>query len=160
MGSVFNVAETIEIGIEKERRRRDFYGMVADNAKEKEMKELFTNLRDWEETHIEKFSEIKSKVTQTEASESYPGEFKDYMSSLIDEKLYKDITPELFSKIAETPLSAVQHGILFEKDAILFFSELLPYLTKSHKELVQTLIDEEKKHIIYLSKLREKIKSV
>ena len=44
----------------------------------------------------------------------------------------------------------------FEKDAILFFNELLRYMTPHHKEKVQELIEEEKKHLIFLSELKQK----
>ena len=56
MANVFNAAEAIDMGIEKERKRRDFYGYAAQNFKEKDMVELFSHLRDWEDTHIKKFT--------------------------------------------------------------------------------------------------------
>jgi rubrerythrin len=56
MANVFNAAEIIDMGIEKEKKRRDFYALVAESFSDEEIKGLFTKLRDWEETHIEKFS--------------------------------------------------------------------------------------------------------
>lgn len=158
MANLFNAVEIIDMGIEKEKKRRDFYGLVAERFEDKEMKDLFSRLRDWEETHIKKFTEIKNSISESESetTDSYSGEFGAYMQNIIDEKLYKETTPAEFSSNIKTPLDAIQRGIWFEKDAILFFGELLAFMPPYHKDAVQKLIDEEKQHIIYLSQLREK----
>jgi rubrerythrin len=49
MANVFSAAEIIDMGIVKEKKRRDFYGYAADKFKEKDMKDLFSKLRDWED---------------------------------------------------------------------------------------------------------------
>jgi rubrerythrin len=156
MANVFNAAEVIDMGIEKERKRRDFYGYVALKFEEKDMKDLFSRLRDWEETHIKKFTEIRNTLEESEATESYPGELITYVKAAVDDILYKQVSAEWFSKNVRAPLTAIQYGIGFERDAILFFNELLKYMASSHREKVQELIDEEKKHLIYLSELKQK----
>ena len=74
----------------------------------------------------------------------------------MDDRLYKEVSPDSFSKNVETPISAVQYGIGFEKDAILFFREMLPFMG-AHKDAVQKLINEEKQHIVYLTELKRKL---
>ena len=155
--AVFNVAEVIDIGIEKEKKRRDFYALVAERFSEKEMKDLFTRLRDWEEVHIAKFTEIREGVDQFETAESYPGEIEAYMKVFVDDKLYREFSPAVFSKEVETPLDAIRRGISFEKDAILFFNELLPYVKTPSKDAIRKMINEEKQHIVYLSELKNKL---
>ena len=78
------------------------------------------------------------------------------MKATVDDLLYRQITPGWFSDNIRAPLAAIQYGIGFEKDAILFFDELLKYMNPYHKEKVQELIDEEKKHLVYLIELRKK----
>jgi len=155
--SIFNAAEIVDIGIEKEKKRRDFYGMVAELFKEeKEMNGLFTKLRDWEVAHIEKFTEIRNRLQEYETFESYEGELEAYMTSLVDEKLYSVVTPSVFAKKVKKPVDALMIGMSFEKDAILFFGELLPNMAPANRDSVQQLIDEEKKHLIYLYQLKQK----
>ncbi|MDD5427778.1 MAG: ferritin family protein [Candidatus Omnitrophica bacterium] len=156
MPNVFNAAEVIDMGIEKERKRRDFYGYAAENFKEKDLKTLFAQLRDWEDTHIKKFSEIRSSLKESEATETYKGELASYMNATVDDLIYKKVSAEWFLKNVRRPAIAIQYGIGFEKDAILFFNELLKYMNPYHKEKVQELIDEEKKHLVYLSELSKK----
>jgi rubrerythrin len=156
MANVFSAAEIIDMGIAKEKKRRDFYGYAADKFKEKDMKDLFSRLRDWEDEHIKKFTDIRKSTETYEVRESYQGEFAAYMKFVVDDMLYMQISAEWFAKNVKEPLIAIQYGIGFEKDAILFFSELLKYMMGPNKEKVEELISEEKKHLIYLSELKAK----
>ena len=156
MANVFNAAEVIDMGIEKEKKRRDFYAAVAAQFKQKEMNELFTRLRDWEAEHIKKFTDIRNSVEESEVIESYQGEFEAYMKALVDDMLYKQVSADGFSKYVKTPLDAIRYGMEFEKDAILFFRELLSYMTPAHTEKVEELIGEEKKHLVYLAELKKR----
>ncbi len=158
MPKIFNAAEIADLGIEKEKKRRDFYALVSGSFKDSEMKKLFSRLRDWEEEHIKKFTKIRDDVEESEPAQSYPGEFASYMQSLIDDSLYNKVSPQVFSKNVTSPLIAVDFAIGFEKDAILFFLEMLIYMNSSQKQVVQTLINEEKQHIVYLAQLRKTIK--
>ena len=156
MPNVFNAAEVIDMGIEKEKKRRDFYGFAAKNFNQKDMKDLFGRLHDWEVTHIKKFTEIRNSIEESETSEAYEGEFASYVKATVDDLLYKQVSAAWFAKNVKAPLVAIQYGMGFEKDAILFFSELLKYMNPYHKEKVEKLIDEEKKHLIYLAELKKK----
>ncbi len=70
---------------------------------------------------------------------------------------YEDLSADSFTQKVNTPSTAIQYGIGFEKDAILFFSELLPFTDSINKDAVEELIEEEKKHLLYLHQLREKL---
>lgn len=156
MANVFSAAEIIDMGIAKEKKRRDFYGYAAKKFKAKDMKDLFSRLRDWEEEHIKKFTAIRDSTETYEAQESYQGELEAYIKFAVDDMLYKQVSAPWFARNVKKPLTAIQYGIGFEKDAILFFSELLRYMMGANKEKVEELISEEKEHLIYLSKLKTK----
>jgi rubrerythrin len=156
MANIFNAAEIIDMGIAKEKKRRDFYGYAADKFKEKDMKDLFSKLRDWEDEHIKRFTDIRKSTGTYEVQESVQGEFAAYMKFVVDDMLYAQISAEWFARSVIDPLVAIQYGIGFEKDAILFFSELLKYMMGPDMEKIEELIGEEKKHLIYLSELKAK----
>lgn len=153
MANVFSAAEIIDMGIVKEKRRRDFYGYAADKFKEKDLKDLFSKLRDWEDEHVKKFTDIRNSTETYEVQESYQGEFAAYMKFVVDDMLYKQVTADWFAKNVNDAITAIRYGIGFEKDAILFFSELLKYMMGPNKDKVEGLINEEKKHLVYLSEL-------
>ena len=154
MANVFNAAEIIDMGIVKEKKRRDFYGLAADKFKAEDMKSLFSKLRDWEEDHVKKFTDIRNSTETYEIKESYQGEFAAYMKFVVDDMLYNQISASWFAMNVKEPLVAIQYGIGFEKDAILFFSELLKYMMGPSKEKIEELILDEKKHLVYLSELK------
>jgi len=158
MPKIFSAAEIVDLGIEKEKQRRDFYGLVATRFEDKQMKELFLRLRDWEEEHIKKFKQIRDSILEAEAVESYPGELAGYMRNLVDDALYVKVSADSFSQNVKTAQAAVDYGISFEKDAILFFLEILSFMNTPQKEIIQTLINEEKQHIVYLAQLRKALK--
>lgn len=155
--NIFNMSEIVDLGIEKEKKRRDFYGLVAERFSDKNMKELFTKLRDWEDAHIKKFTEIRGSIKDIRETENYEGELNSYMQALLDDKLYKDVSPAKFSANVKTPLDAISYGIGFEKDAIIFFNEIVNYAVDARKDVIKKLIEEEKQHIVYLAALRENV---
>ncbi len=155
--NIFNTVEVIDMGIEQEKKRRDFYGLAADKFTDEKIRELFTRLKEWEEIHIKKFTEIRNGVQEFETTPSYSGELEDYMNSLVDDRLYGKVSVSEFSKNIKTPLSAVSYALGFEKDAILFFGEIMPYVDEANKDKIEELISEEKKHVIYLTQLKREL---
>lgn len=156
MENIFKISEIVDIGIEKEKSRRDFYAAVAEHFDDEDMKSLFTKLSNWEESHVKKFSNIREDLKEPKPMESYPGELDEYMNSLVSDKLYKQVSPDSFASNVKTPLKAIDIGIEFEKDAILLFSELAHFSRTSKKDVLQQLIEEERQHMMYLNKLRKK----
>ena len=152
--NLFNVAEIIDMGVAKEKKRRDFYALVASKFKSGNMRDLFTRLRDWEDEHVHKFTEIRNSVEESEVIESYQGEFEAYIKALVDDMQYKQIAPANFSRNVKSPRAAIDYGMRFERDSILFFNELMRHMNPSHQEKIIELINEEKAHLIYLAKLR------
>jgi len=151
MPNILQPAEIVEIGIEKEKKRRDFYAIAADHFKgDSELAELFGRLRDWEEEHIKKFGEIRDQVSKAQYTESYAGETESYMRALIESELYNEVTPKAFAEKIKTPAAALDMGIRFEKDAILFFNGLSRFIDEKSKKITDQLIAEEQQHMLYL----------
>jgi rubrerythrin len=158
VANLLQPAEIVEIGIEKEKKRRDFYALAAERFTEKkQLAELFTRLRDWEVEHIRKFEAIRDSVKKAQYTESYPGETEGYMNALVDSDLYAKITPERFGEIVKTAVDALDAGIGFEKDAILFFSQLSRFIDTASGEIVDRLIKEEQQHMLYLFNMKKEM---
>ena len=158
MANILQPAEIVEIGIEKEKKRRDFYAIAAERFKEKrELADLFGRLRDWEIEHIRRFEEILDTVRKARYTESYEGEIEAYMDALVDNDLYRLITPERFAELVKSPIDALDRGVGFEKDAILFFSQLSRFVDAKSKEIVDVLIKEEQQHMGYLFRMKKEM---
>ncbi len=155
---VLKPADIVDIGIEKEKKRREFYALAADHFEENdELAELFGRLRDWEDEHVRKFKEIRGEVAGGEYAEDYPGEMEGYMKALVESDLYDDINPKDFAVSIQTPDQALQRGIAFEKDAILFFTGLAKFLDEDNKKTVNKLVKEEQQHMLYLSDMKREL---
>lgn len=160
MAGILQPAEIVEIGIEKEKRRRDFYAMCAERFKgQRDLYELFKKLHGWEVEHVRRFGEIRDTVAKAQYAESYAGEAEAYMNALVQSDLYADLTSAKFAEEIETPVDAIDKGIGFEKDAILFFSGLAPFVDQKSREIIQTLIKEEQQHMLYLFNMKKELQT-
>ena len=69
---------------------------------------------------------------------------------------YAQVSEANFEKYVKDPDAAIRYGMSFERDSILFFGELLRHMTPLHREKIAELINEEKKHLIYLANIRSR----
>jgi len=157
MTQLLKTVEIVDMGIDKEKKRRDFYALAAEKFTEPKLKELFSKLRDWEESHITRFTEIRAAVKDYETKESFSGERSEYIETLLNDRLYAEVTPEKFAAAVKTPQDAIRSGMSFEKDAILFFTELLPFVDQRMTGTITELIKEEREHLVYLSRLKNEL---
>jgi len=156
VANILPAAEIVEIGIEKEKKRRDFYALAVEHFKDnEELAKLFARLRDWEEEHIKKFQEIRDTVSKGQYTESYPGETEAYMQALVDSELYTKINPENFASLVTSPADALDMGIRFEKDAILFFNGMSRFVDEKTQQITSKLIEEEQQHMLYLFNMKK-----
>ena len=156
--AVLQPSDIVDIGIEKEIKRRDFYALAAEHfSGSAELAGLFGRLRDWEEAHIKKFKRIREDVKGGNYAESYPGEIHEYMAAVVDSDLYENLDAESFALAIKTPEEALDAGIGFEKDAILFFGGLAIFVDPKSREVIQELIAEEQQHMLQLFEMKKKL---
>lgn len=156
--AVLQPSDIVDIGIEKEIKRRDFYALAADQFSDNaDLAKLFGQLRDWEEAHIKKFEKIREEVKGGNYAESYPGEIHEYMAAVVNSDLYENLNAESFALTIKTPEAALDAGIGFEKDAILFFGGLANFVDPKAREVIQELISEEQQHMLQLFEMKKKL---
>lgn len=156
--SVFKIAEILDMGIEKEKKRRDFYGKLKNLYKQPNLVKLFTDLEKWEEEHVTRFTAIKKGLSEEQVShESYEGELMNYMHAYLDHRLYYEIDSPTFLKKVQEIDDALTMAMHFEKDAIIFFTELLNLVAEAHKPTIKQLINEEKQHLLFLYNIRKEV---
>lgn len=156
--AVLQPSDIVDIGIEKEIKRRDFYALAADQFSDNaELAKLFSKLRDWEEGHIKKFERIREDVKGGNYAESYPGEIHEYMAAVVNGDLYENLDAESFALTVKTPEAALDAGIGFEKDAILFFGGLANFVDPKAREVIQELIAEEQMHMLKLFEMKKNL---
>jgi rubrerythrin len=159
MAGVFSLSEIVELGIQIEINGRDFYRAVLERPLDQKARDIFGLLGKEEERHIADFQKILDSVAAYEPRESYPEEYFAYMNALASEHVFtqKDKGREIAGKI-KADREAVELGIGFEKDSILFYEEMKRMVSKKEQKTVQMLIEAEKGHLRKLSELKAGLK--
>jgi rubrerythrin len=157
MAVLFSAREIAEAAVEKEKKRRGFYSAVFELSTNEDMKALFQFLTKEEEKHIAVFVRIRDNLPEDTHSEEYAADMQAYMDSVVDDRLYSDIDSKEFVRKAITAKNVFRLAIGFEKDAILYFREFLPYLTESDRKVVEELIEQEKGHIRKLGEMKHRM---
>ncbi|MBN1492878.1 MAG: ferritin family protein [Candidatus Omnitrophica bacterium] len=146
-----NLMEILDMAIEKEKMRRDFYAALTKKFLTGKLHELFVQLEKWEDVHVDMIIKLRDKINQPAPFEFSAGDLEPYWQFLLKDRLHNLISADDFCKKVETPLQALDYAIGFEKDAVLFFSELLNVVEPDFKHIIAKLVDEEKNHVVYLS---------
>lgn len=151
---MFSARQIAEAAVEKEKIRKKFYEAVSRLSPDKNMSLLFDFLAQEEDIHVTAFSQIRDTLPADTQPDDYTEDMAAYMDSMIDDRLYSEIDSEEFIKRAVETREVFSLAIGFEKDAILYFREFLPFLSENDRELVVRMIDEEKGHIRKLAELK------
>ena len=154
MAVLFSAREIVEAAVEKEKKRRGFYSNVSELSTNDGMKDLFRFLTEEEERHVAAFQRIRDNLPAEKHSTEYTEEMQAYLDSVIDDRLYSEIDSKEFVQKAIDAKNVFRLAIGFEKDAILYFREFLPYLSESDRKVVEELIEQEKGHIRKLADLK------
>ena len=157
MTVIFSAREIAEAAVEKEKRRKAFYAKVCELSTNKAMKDLFRFLTDEEDKHVAAFTRLRDSLPPETRAEEYDEEMEAYMDSVVDDRLYANIDSADFVMKAIDSNTVFQLAIGFEKDAILYFREFLPFLTETDHKIVQGLIEEEKGHIRKLAEVQKQM---
>jgi rubrerythrin len=157
MAVIFSAREIAEAAVEKEKKRKTFYAKVCELSTDQTMKDLFQFLTDEEDKHVAAFTKLRDSLPQENHTEEYDEDMDAYMDSMIDDRLYSQIDSSEFVKKAIDSKNVFQLAIGFEKDAILYFREFLPYLADADRKIVDGLIEEEKGHIRKLADVQKQM---
>ncbi|MDD5633769.1 MAG: ferritin family protein [Candidatus Omnitrophica bacterium] len=155
MEKTFSACEIIELGIQIEKNGKDFYSELAKKTNKKEVKSVLLFLSSEEAKHIDIFKKLSTRACSYNPSQAYTDEYFAYLRSLADSYVFtkKDKGVEIAAKIKEDK-EGVDLGVRFEKDSILFYQEMKKFVPENDKALIETLIEEEKKHLSRLCALK------
>ena len=114
------------------------------------------HLVDEEIKHKKTFEDMLSEIKKDEPFESYPGEYLAYLRDYVDRIIFADeVLDRKISKVRDTS-SAIDFGIQRELESILYYQEIRKFVPESQHNLVDRILDEERKHFSELSELRKK----
>ena len=155
--SIFAGSEIVELGIQIEKNGRDFYSALVNQSKGQKAREIFKYLAGEEEKHISTFQKILDSVHKYEPPEAYPGEYFAYMNALASSCVFtqKDKGEEV-AKNTKSDEEAIDLGIGFEKESILFYVGMKKVVLEQDHKVLDKLIMQEQSHLEQLSDLKKK----
>ena len=158
MGNIFAGSEVVEIGIQIEKNGRDFYATLAKQSKNLTAVEIFKFLAGEEEKHIKAFQGILDKTDKYESLGLDADQYYAYMNALASEYVFtqKDKGEEI-AKTVKSDKEAIEMGIGFEKDSIVFYTGIKKVVPAYDQKIIDELIVQEQSHLRQLLELKKKI---
>ncbi len=154
-GGLFKVAEVVQMAIDEEHNGKLFYQALAGCGRSPILKEAAKRLAVEEEGHEKAFTALRDRLGVPTAHETYPGEYADYMNALLEGKTFPNEEAAVrLAQEAGGDLQAVATALLFEKNTLLFLSEMKGLVSDRDAAMVDELIDEERRHLVDLSNIR------
>ena len=147
----FSASDLVEAAVQLERNGHRFYTTAADSVTGRRAKDLLHRLAQDEVEHLKLFERLLSTVGLAAIRESYPGEYEVYLKAHVDSQVFTEA--RLNRLLAQKTLperDALQFGIDSEKDAILYYSEMIRFVPSRDHATVEGIIDEERRHLSQL----------
>lgn len=137
---------------------RDFYSLVAKNSKNPKVQEIFKYLAGEEEKHIAVFKEILEKTQQYEPQGLDADEYCAYMNALASDYIFtKENTGAEVARKIKSDNKAIDIGIGFEKDSIIFYEGIKKTVPEYDLKIVDGLIVQEQSHLKKLIDLKKSL---
>lgn len=156
--ALFDLRELLEMAIKDEETGIAFYNALAEATERDEVKKGLRAIASEEEYHRSRFQHMLDESGHYEPVEEYSGQYEDYVGALLKNRAFPE--PEEAAKKARSVSSdaeGIDIAIGLEKDALLFQQEMRAFITESQSEYVDEIIDEERKHLRDLTKLKQAI---
>lgn len=141
---VYTPAEIVRMTIQAKQKAIDLYLLLARNSENYHVGRLFTELAKRGQKNKLALEKVFNTLNEDVKDEAYPGEKSLYLKALVDSKAF--ICDETEKKALEKTINeeeALQAGISFKKDLLLFLHEIRGQATEEGMETVDDLIQQE-----------------
>ncbi len=152
--SSYQGSDIFQFAIRMEENGEKFYNYAASIAKDAKAREIFTRLASEEIKHRKLFADMFSRIDTIMPKESYPGEYMAYLQGSIDGKVFSTTATKEMAEIKDV-IAALDFAIGRELDSVLYYSEMKKYVTASAQDLLEQVIEEERKHVVILTNIKK-----
>ena len=151
--------DVIEMAIQAKARGVELYLTLARNSENYHVGRLFTEFAKDEQRHKIQLEKWLESLHDEKRREAYPGERSLYLKALVDDNTFNcgaALERSIEKIISEE--EALQVGIDFEKDFMLFMLELKWQVVKGEEETIDSLINDEARHMKEMFQLKEELR--
>ena len=164
MAIVFNTDEVFEMAIRIENNGAAFYRKVAGLQSDTKNQKFLESLANMEDQHQRIFTKMRTTLTEKDKGpkvfDPY-NEVSQYLAAMAD-TMGGEGSPSVADTLTgnESLEEILQIAVGLEKDSILFYlgiKDLIP--AQSGQDRIDEIIKEERRHVVQLSNLLEKLKT-
>lgn len=158
MTESYTSKDIVKMAVQAKGKGQELYLALARNSENFHVGELFTELAKDEHRHKMQLEKWLEDLGLEKQEEAYPGERAMYLKALVDDNAFKcDAATKQALETTISEEAAIQAGITFEKDFMLFLHELKRHVSPEGENTIDELIDDEIKHLQGMFHLKEKI---
>ena len=151
----FTPSDIFEFAIRIEENGRDFYLNQAEKTDNEGIRELFTTFAEDEKEHKETFSKMLATIESYDPPEAFPDEYFLYLRSYADSQIFQEEKQRRELESIHNAGATVSFALQREFDSILFYQEIKPTIPPEKQYLIDTIIAEERRHVIRLNDIRK-----
>ena len=149
--SITSLESVLDLAVWLEKHGQAFYESARDATSDPGLKEIFATLAAEEKKHCAIYTDLYELYTGKSAEgEDLLGEYGKFIQLLI-----KEITYVLEFDDVLTSEELIGRALEFEKNTLLYFSEVKPLFRGKAGALIEAVCREEKRHIQQLMERRE-----
>ncbi len=148
--SITSLESVLDLAVWLEKHGREFYEKAEKSATDPEAQQMFSFLASEEQKHCAIYTDLYELYTGKSAeNDQLLGEYGRFIQLLI-----KEIAGALEIEGEMTHGELVDRALRFEKNTLIFFSEIKPLFVGKSAGLVEAVCNEEKRHIQQLMEYR------
>lgn len=153
----FSIHEVLELAIQTEKVGYQFYTeMAAKFSDSEELVSLFKTLAAKELKHEKAYQGLKDSLGEADSDLEGYDELSQYMRAIVESEFFLGKNKSLPSMDhIITKKEAVIRALGFEKETLLFFVGVRDVVRE--KEIVDEIIAEERRHVLWLDTLSKKL---
>jgi rubrerythrin len=149
----FTPGDAMECAIQIEENGETFYRRMAEKFDDPEVKKLFTFLLGEETKHKKTYAKMLSTLDQYQTVENYPEEYYAYLKAYVEKVIFSQKRLEKEMDRIKDKESAIDFAIRAELESILYYEEMKKFVREKDHEIIEKIIEEERKHFLELSAL-------
>ena len=147
----FNAQEILKIAIKVEENGKKFYQQMEPLAGDTKLRELWRYLGRQEDKHREIFSNMLASIGDDVVVDSADKSYQAYFDAVSQEYVFSlDLAAAMTNHPPKNEIDAINFAISTEKEAILTYTAFRDYMFTQKQAVLDSIIDEERKHLIAL----------
>ena len=153
--ALLEATDILDLAMQLEKNGEAFYRAVAGTARSREIRELLVDLAEQEVKHYATFQRLASSRGEKQwMTDEEWADYLKYLRTTVQSTFFEGKDKALASaREVKDEKEALRMAIAFEKETLLFFYDLRDAVPAVHRTLVNTIVNEEKSHIVRLAAL-------